>query len=324
MGDRVTTAARDRGGRSRRLSPKVRRLLREHDLEAARVRGTGIGGRITPADVERRAHGSATRPAPRPGRGARPVLASPLARRLLREAGVDPVEVTGTGPDHGVTGRDAARAIERARSATTASEDVATLAVDVDLTRLLLDVAAARDAFRRRTGTELTPLAPVVHATCRSLRRHPVCNGSHAPTEGGAAAQHDVDLGIVTPDGDLLAPTLACAQDLTVTALAERIARLRGGGGETDGDRTGTFTVGEGRVATLSWERQAAALALGPVEQRSVTIADEFGHDAVTTRWQATLHLAHDPRRVDEDAATAFLADLRRELESVDLLAGAA
>ena len=322
MGDGVTAAARHGGGRTRRLSPKVRRLLREQGLDASQVEGTGVGGRITPSDVQRRAGTDGrARPAQRPGRGARPVLASPLARRLLRDAGVDPRRVVGTGPGSSITRRDAARAIDEARAPTT-TDDVATLEVEVDLTRLLLGVAAARDVVRRRTGVELTPLAPVVHAACRSLRRHPVCNGSPAPRDDEPTEQRDVDLGVVTGGGEVLSPMLACAQDLTVTALAERIARLReGDGGRGD---PGTFTVRDGPEATLAWDRQAAALALGPVEQRSVTIADEFGHDAVTTRWQATLQLAHDPRRIDDRAAAAFLDDLRRELESVDLLAGVA
>ena len=314
MATTTTTGARSAPAAGLRLSPKVRRLLREHGLQPGDVEGTGRAGRITPGDVERRVGGrrGGTRPGRRPDRGSGPVLASPLARRLLREAGIAPADVAGTGPGHSVTRADATRAIRRARTAT--PSDRATATVEVDLTRLLHATAAARHEVSRTRGVDLPPLAAIAHATCRSLRRHPELNGA-GPDDPGP--HRDVDLRVVADDA-AVTPTIACAQDLTVAALAERLARPA-----ADGDGGSTFTIGEGEPRATATDR-TAALHVGTPAQRPVALADEFGGDTTATRWRAPLRLTYDPDRVDGPTARAFLTDLARELETVDLLAGVA
>jgi pyruvate dehydrogenase E2 component (dihydrolipoamide acetyltransferase) len=103
----------------RRLSPKVRRLLRERELEASGVTGSGTRGRITPADVlafrPETTPTARTRPSSErthPAAPRRRVVASPLVRRLLREAGLTVAEVEGTGPAGRVTRDDVRRAAE--------------------------------------------------------------------------------------------------------------------------------------------------------------------------------------------------------------------
>jgi pyruvate dehydrogenase E2 component (dihydrolipoamide acetyltransferase) len=103
----------------RRLSPKVRRLLRERGLEAGRVTGSGTRARITPADVlafrPETTPTDHTRPLSErthPAAPSRRVVASPLVRRLLREAGLTVAEVEGTGPAGRVTRDDVRRAGE--------------------------------------------------------------------------------------------------------------------------------------------------------------------------------------------------------------------
>ena len=118
---RPHAVASDRPRRpDQRLSPKVRRLLRTRRLTPEQVAGTGPSGRITPADVtavvssaDARAnssHGTG------PDRHDRCIgLASPLARRLLREAGLGLAAVDGTGPGGRVTHDDARRAVTGSR-----------------------------------------------------------------------------------------------------------------------------------------------------------------------------------------------------------------
>jgi pyruvate dehydrogenase E2 component (dihydrolipoamide acetyltransferase) len=103
----------------RRLSPKVRRLLRERELEASGVTGSGRRGHITPADVlafrPETTPTDHTRPSSErthPAAPSRRVVASPLVRRLLRETGLTVAEVEGTGPAGRVTRDDVRRAAE--------------------------------------------------------------------------------------------------------------------------------------------------------------------------------------------------------------------
>jgi pyruvate dehydrogenase E2 component (dihydrolipoamide acetyltransferase) len=108
------TSDRPPPDRDRRLSPRVRRLLGEHGLEPEGIRGTGPGGRITPADVQRAAAG--------PGEGPswRGLRLSPLVRRLLREHDLDPRRLSGSGPGGRVTPDDV-----RAAAAATPDEPTA-------------------------------------------------------------------------------------------------------------------------------------------------------------------------------------------------------
>jgi len=89
------------------LSPLVKRLLRERDVDPARVEGTGTNGRITPDDVRAQTGGGPV--GPRSGTG----LLSPLVRRLLGEHGLEPQDIAGTGQDGRVTPDDV-RAAARA------------------------------------------------------------------------------------------------------------------------------------------------------------------------------------------------------------------
>ncbi len=313
MIDTLATAARPAPAPPGGLSPKVRRLLRDHGLDAAAVTGTGHRGRITPSDVERTARGhDSTRP--RGGSRRGPLLASPLARRLLRDAGLDLQDVATAGP---ITRRVAEAAID---ASTAAPRQLAagTVTREVDLTRVLYAVGGARVEVGRRTGVELTTFAPVAHALCRSLRRNPAF---HAP--GEQPGHRDVDLAVVvaTPAGPA-APVLPCAQDLTVPALDARLAARRtdASARTTDpsfalvGDGWGdTPTVPDGLLPDGT-----ATLVVDRASEQAVTSPDQYGGDTTSTRWIATLRLDHDR---DDATAERFLDDLVRELETVDLLA---
>ncbi len=94
-----------------RLSPLVRRLLRERHLEARAVTGTGGNGRITPDDVRSLTPASSSSPSPSPS----PRRLSPLVKRLLREGGLDPGGIDGTGRDGRITPDDVRAAADPSR-----------------------------------------------------------------------------------------------------------------------------------------------------------------------------------------------------------------
>lgn len=367
-----------------RLSPKVRRLLRDHDLDPGDVRGSGGDGRVTVGDVERvLGSGRPDDPAAEPSatvRTRRATVASPLVRRLLRDGGLEPDEVAGTGPGNRVTRDDAERAVAAARTQAGAASDRATprppvagdpdpdhtagrsetvqlsrtrrtiakrmhdslrttaqltAVVEVDMTRLMADRARVRDQVQRRTGAPLTPLAPIAHAACRVLARHPVLNASIDIDEATATYHRDVHLGIaVDTEHGLMVPTVQRAQDLTVTALSERIAdladRARSRDLAPDELSGGTFTVTNTGSRGVMLDTpilnppQVGILATTLIEKRPVVVTDEFGGDTLAVRQMSYLCLTYDHRLVDGADAARFLTDLKQELEGSDLLAGAA
>ena len=99
----LVAAAAGRAPGRERLSPLVRRLLRERHLEAMAVTGTGGNGRITPDDVRGL------------GPSVSPRRLSPLVKRLLREGGLDPGGIAGTGRDGRITPDDVRTAADPAR-----------------------------------------------------------------------------------------------------------------------------------------------------------------------------------------------------------------
>jgi pyruvate dehydrogenase E2 component (dihydrolipoamide acetyltransferase) len=95
-------------------SPLIRQLVSRHHVDLAGVQGTGVGGRITRADVE---HVAARRSAAAPAPATVPRLkASPLARRLAGELGVALAEVRGSGPDGAIGVEDVQRAAAELRT----------------------------------------------------------------------------------------------------------------------------------------------------------------------------------------------------------------
>lgn len=297
-----------------RLSPKVRRLLREHGLAPDEVPGTGAGGRPTPGDVVRAAGGHPdARPAPRSG-GTRPPLASPLARRLLRDAGLTLDDVPAVPANDPVTSGVVARLLDERTGGSRARSTPGTHTADVDLSRLLVAIAGATDAVRRRSGVDLPLLAPVALATCRALRRHPAIAGDVGTAE----------LAVAVPTGDSSATAgIPGALDLTVTGLTTRLADLAGQATD-DALPAGTdafVLTDEAWVGTAAAGEARPGLVLGTPEQRPVEVTDEHGLPATATRWVTTLRLTGTN---DEATAMAFLGDLRRELGRPDLLSDVA
>ena len=382
MANATKTADQSSGATATRLSPKVRRLLREHDLDAGDVRVSG-GGRVTVGDVEQVLNDrSASGPAEMASateRRSHATVASPLVRRLLRDGVVEPSEVVGTGTGNRVTRDDAVRAVGAARTQAEPASDRTTSApraaeapapgdaagrsetvelsrtrrtiaermheslrttaqltavVEVDMTRLMAACAAVRDSVQRRTGVPLTPLAPTAHALCRVLGRHPVLNASIELEEGTATYHRDVHLGIaVDTEHGLVVPTVRRAQDLTAAALSERIADLaaRARSGDLAPDEGGgTFAITNTGSRGVMLDTpilnppQVGILATTRIEKRPVVIADELGGDTLAMHQMSYLCLTYDHRLVDGADAARFLTDLKHELETADLLGGAA
>ena len=270
-----------------RLSPVVRRLASEHDVDPAAVQGTGAGGRVTKEDVlrfvESRSAAAAT------GR------AEPLTtmRRKIAE--------------HMVMSRR------------TSAHVHTVFEVDFSHVAQLRDTRKAEYAA---AGAKLTYLSFVAKAVVDAIPEVPVVN---ATFDGDSVLyRDDIGLGIaVALDDGLIVPVVRHARDTSVlemsraiTDLAERARTRRLAPAEVEG---GTFTItnhgGFGSLLGMPIinQPQLAILGMGAVEPRPVVV-----DGAVVVRLRAYLTLGFDHRVIDGATADRFMAAVRRNIEQFD------
>ncbi len=292
------------------LSPVVRALLAEHDLEAADVVGSGAGGRVSRNDVLAAA-------ANRRHDGGAPAVVPPAAPRASGVGVNHPVPEPG--PDDDVIEFSKARratAEHMVRSLATSAHTLVVTEVDYH----------ALDAVRRRARLSYLPF--VARATIDALRVFPHLNASVG--EDQLIVHRSVHLGVAVDVGfeALIVPVVRDAGALRIRALAEAIAALAERGRTkrlTADDLTGgTFTItnvgGYGTVATAPVinQPQVAILSTDGVRMRPVAVRDEAGEWVVGVHPLGNLSLSFDHRAFDGAYAAAFLARVRDLLETRD------
>jgi pyruvate dehydrogenase E2 component (dihydrolipoyllysine-residue acetyltransferase) len=268
--------------------------------------------------------------------------ASPLARRIARERGIDLRALTGTGPE----GRIVAEDVERATAAPTHAPAAAApveaevvklsslrrtiarrlteaweapafqITMSADMTRAL----ALRERLRE-DGVTVTDL--LVKLAAIALLRHRELNAHFAGDELRIFPNAHVGLAVATERG-LLVPVLREAERKPLTELAverkQLVDRAREGKLVQEDLEGGTFTISnlgmygvEQFVAVLN-PPQAAILAVGGIEQRPVLEEGEL-----VPRPLMSLTLTCDHRAVDGSNASEFLRDLKALLEEPGL-----
>jgi pyruvate dehydrogenase E2 component (dihydrolipoyllysine-residue acetyltransferase) len=277
--------------------------------------------------------------------GTTRVKASPLARRLATELGVELSSLRGSGPGGRVVKMDVVAAAGPTRepagavvSEANGGDGVQPLTRTQDLIArrmassraavpdfaLEVDVDMSAAIAMRAELRELADPAPslndiIVKASALALRRHPRANGSFA--DKGFVLHARVDVAIaVAVEGSLLTPVVREADTRSLGAIAditrsliERARAGRIGPGELEG---ATFTVsnlgmfGIDRFEGIINAPQAAILCVGAVRDRAVAAGG-----AVVVRPMATFTLACDHRILYGADAAAFLAEIRRILE---------
>ena len=290
--------------RSHVISPVVRRVAAEHDIDLTKVTGTGLGGRIRKKDVlafvetgpkkERPLHTeSPYRPEPEtPNSELRTPLSS--MRRAIGE--------------------------HMLRSRHTAAH-VTTFA-EVDMSRVVARRAALKQQFADR-GVPLTYLAFVARATVAALQEHRVLNAS---LDGEDLVYHDdVNLGIaVALEDGLIVPVIAKAQRLSLEGIAAAVGDLskqaRSKELSPDDVRGGTFTItNPGQFGTILAtpiinQPQVAILDLEAVVKRAVVVEGPEG-DSIAIRPMVNLCLSFDHRALDGAEAARFLGAVKTRLE---------
>lgn len=332
------------------VSPAARRLASEMGLDIAAIAGSGPGGRITEADVLA-AHST---PRPSPAAPSREVLASPLARRLAEQLGLDLTAIEGTGPGGRITKEDVEAATAAPPAPTTPSgaapaASPSVVAGEVIPMRGMRKVIAERmhaslqemaqltmamevsmdEAIKLRTALvdEWAPdgIRPgytdlIIKAAAKALRRHPRLNAT--VTDRGIELLPNVHVGIaVALDDGLVVPVIRDADALPLREIAAQSSRLAAAAREAklglDEMAGGTFSVTALGMAGIDFFTPV----INPPNVAILGVGRI--HDAV--RWemdrpvrcqQMTLSLTIDHRAVDGAPAAAFLGLVRDLLEA--------
>ncbi|TLZ34957.1 MAG: 2-oxo acid dehydrogenase subunit E2 [Gammaproteobacteria bacterium] len=281
------------GAAAGELSPAVSRLLRERGLDAAAIRGTGPGGRVTVEDVLR---GGTAEPR-EPGAGAD---AAGEIRRV---------------PHTAVRKRIAEHMVQ---SLLRTAPHVTTV-FEADLAAVLADRSRRREEFARR-GVPLTLTAYFVQAAVAAIRAVPEANSRWTDT---ALEIHElIHIGVATAvEGTgLLVPVLrdAGSRDLFDTALGlnDLVTRARAGELSPADLRGGTFTISNHGVSgsllaapIIINQPQSAILGVGKLEKRPVVV-DEGDEEKIMVRPRCYVTLTLDHRVMDGHRANRFLEAL--------------
>jgi len=330
------------GGRV--LSPVVRKLISDNNLDAGQIPGTGAGGRITREDVQGfmdGSPGSAAPPAPAvtaqnapqatayPAAGATDPSTPPGAQSSQRSARPAPLPA-GQGdqvvPFSNIRRRTAEHMI---MSQATSAHTLVTVEVDYDNVDRVRRVK--KDQFKKEEGASLTYLPFITRAVVDALREFPYANASVGNNE--LIVHRDVNVGIAV-DLDfegLLVPVVHGADGLRLRQIARSISdvayRARNKKLQADDISGGTFTItnagGYGTFVTYPVinQPQVAILSTDGVKKRPVAIELPDGSDAIVVHPVGILALAWDHRAFDGAYASAFLARVREVLETRDWLA---
>jgi 2-oxoglutarate dehydrogenase E2 component (dihydrolipoamide succinyltransferase) len=290
-----------------RSSPLVRKLAREHNVDLAKVNGTGTGGRVTKQDVldfvERRTAAPAAAPPPR--------QASAAASAVI------PGDLV---PMSQMRKIIAQRMIESRRT----SAHVHCM-FEVDMTRIVNLRNKLKNGFEQRYSARLTFMPFFVRAAIIALQQYPIVNSS---LEGDSVRYHKhVNAGIaVALDWGLIVPVLKNADELNflglqrgITDLGERARSKKLMPADVEG---ATFTITNpgqfGAVFGLPIINQpnVAIMGVGGITKQPMVITDTDGADSIAIRSVVHLTLGYDHRIVDGALADQFMLVVKKALEN--------
>lgn len=320
-------------------SPLVRSLAADAGLDLRTVTGSGAGGRVTRADVERLIEAERR---VSPSGSAGPTAPTPLPAGLTAPAAV-PVPAPASGGranpkpppvPRSVTGDTVVpmtnirrRTAEHMVQSKSVSPHAVTV-VEVDYEHVESVRRRHKETWRAEEGFGLTYLPFIARAVIDALRDFPYLNASVG--EGELILHNEVNLAIAVDldFGGLLAPVVQRADGLRLRALArafqELAERARSKKLSADDITGGTFTVtnngtfGPHLVIPIISQPQVAIVSTDAVTRRPVVVTTPEGGEAIAIHSVGLLTMAWDHRAIDGAYAGAFLAEVRDLLQTRD------
>ncbi|HEY6490667.1 MAG: dihydrolipoamide acetyltransferase family protein [Terracidiphilus sp.] len=302
-------------GAKYRSSPLVRRIAREHQVDLARVPGSGSNGRITKDDIlgflAEFPQGSAPPQvaeewqSPPPEVAAKPQLAPPQVVPLTKMRALIAERMA-----------ESKRTIPHAHTV-----------YKVDMTRIVRMRERERAAFEQRHGFKLTYMPFIAVAAIEALKQFPIVNASLV--EGGIQYHGNIHLGIaVALEWGLIVPVVRAAETRDFVSLARAIhdlaARARAKKLLPDEVGGSTFTLtnpgifgGEFGMPIIN-QPESAILAVGGLRKEPVVLTDAEGNDTIAIRSVQYACLGFDHRLIDGADSGKFMTAFKAALETWD------
>ena len=325
----VVVAAASSSGDAPLLSPVVRRLISENNLDVAKIAGTGPGGRITREDVlaliDAQAGKSAPAPAPAPAPAAAPAPAPAVAKAAPapkaapadsneREKRIKLSKIRKLTGEHMI--------MSKAVSPHTFS------VVEVDYANVDVVRSRVKNEWKKTEGFSLTYLPFISRAVVDALVEFPHLNAS---LDGNELVVHQyVDLGIAV-DLDfqgLLVPVVRDAESKRLRALAREIsdlgARAKSRKLSPDEIQGGTFTLSNngsaGSVLTMAVinQPQVGIISTDAIVRKPVVVNLPDGGESIAIHPVGKLAMSWDHRAFDGAYAAGFLSRAKEILETRD------
>ncbi|MDH3990458.1 MAG: 2-oxoglutarate dehydrogenase complex dihydrolipoyllysine-residue succinyltransferase [Gammaproteobacteria bacterium] len=288
-----------------KLSPAVRRLLDEHDLDATIVIGSGKDGRITKSDVMDylKSHDDEN---VTPG--------DPAPELEAGEISAEPSRSEQRVPMTRLRARIAERMVEAQHTAA-----MLTTFNEVDLTKVMSLRKRYKESFEKEHGVRLGYMSFFAKAAVEALKKFPAVNAS---IEGNDVIYHDyVDIGVaVSSERGLMVPVLRNVDHMNFAQVESGIndyaAKVREGSIGMDDLTGGTFTITNGGIfgSMLSTPilnpPQSAILGMHNIQERAMVVDGE-----IVVRPMMYLALTYDHRIIDGREAVQFLVSIKNSLE---------
>ncbi|MBK0099423.1 2-oxoglutarate dehydrogenase complex dihydrolipoyllysine-residue succinyltransferase [Erwinia sp. S63] len=284
------------------LSPAVRRLIAENNLDASQIKGTGVGGRLTREDVEKHVAKKAD------GAKAAPAAAAAAPQAAVANRSEKRVPMT----------RLRKRVAERLLEAKNSTAMLTTFN-EINMKPIMDLRKQYGDAFEKRHGVRLGFMSFYIKAVVEALKRYPEVNAS---IDGEDVVYHnyfDVSIAVSTPRG-LVTPVLKDVDALSMADIEKKIKELAVKG--RDGKLTveeltgGNFTITNGGVfgslmsTPIINPPQSAILGMHAIKERPMAVNGQ-----VVILPMMYLALSYDHRLIDGRESVGYLVAVKEMLE---------
>lgn len=297
-----------------KLSPVVRRLIKEHGIDVSLLRGTGGGGRVTQKDVEdflASKSGGATAPAAASTPGHVPAAAPQQVYDTSKRIEEFPLtRVRKLIADHMVKSKQTSPHV------TTFDE--------CDFTRIVEFRAKHADRIEKEKGVRVTFMPFIVVAAVKALKEFPLMNASM--TNDKVIVKHYYNIGIaVARESGLIVPVIKAADQKGIVQIMKDLKEL---GDKARSERLmpadiedGTFSLtnagGYGALNStpIISQPQVAILGIHAIQKRPVVRDNQ-----IVIRDMMNMGLSFDHRLIDGHYAVQFLRTLIGYIEEPELL----
>jgi len=311
VGNEVEVASSELGIEDRPLSPAVRKLIDDNNIDRSLINGTGKDGRITKADVHSLLNGDSDSK----------IVAnnSSSSKKALNKE----TQESRVRPDHPLEERIRISKLRRIISARLkdAQNTAAMLTTwnEVDMSAAIKLRSTYKEAFEKKHGVRLGFMSYFVRAVCIALKEWPTVNAEVWGDELIFKNYYNIGVAVGTPQG-LVVPVLKDADKMGFSKIESTISdfgqRARDGRLSMSEMAGGTFTISNGGVygslnsMPILNVPQSGILGMHKIQKRPIAVGEE-----VVVRAMMYLALSYDHRVVDGREAVSFLVRIKECIE---------